>query len=87
MNTTSTLAAGGIDGSSLPDLASRIEAAHAAVIDATNNAVQRAIAAGTLLHEAKNKMEHGQWLPWLKTNCPDISDLHIMFHPAFLYIP
>ena len=61
-------------GNSLPDLANRIKSAHAAVIDATNNAVQRAIAAGVLLHEAKSKMEHGQWLPWLKTNCPDISD-------------
>jgi hypothetical protein len=33
------------------------------------NVVSRAIKAGELLKEAKNKMDHGHWLPWLKNEC------------------
>jgi len=33
------------------------------------NVVSRAIKAGELLKEAKNKVPHGDWLPWLKTDC------------------
>jgi Protein of unknown function (DUF3102) len=54
---------------SLPELAQRIKAAHAAVLDASKNVVLKAIAAGTALREAKAKMVHGEWLPWLKDNC------------------
>jgi len=40
---------------------------HAAVRQA--NVVGRAIKAGELLKEAKAKMSHGEWLPWLKKQC------------------
>ena len=43
------------------------KAKHAAVRQA--NVVSRAIKAGELLKEAKAKMDHGQWLPWLKKDC------------------
>jgi len=31
--------------------------------------VSRAIKAGELLKQAKGKVEHGQWVPWLKNDC------------------
>jgi len=36
---------------------------------ALKNSVRHAIAAGTLLIEAKDKLGHGQWLPWLRDHC------------------
>jgi hypothetical protein len=54
---------------SLPDLASRIRAEHEAVSAALSESVRHAIAAGELLIEAKEKLQHGQWLPWLKDRC------------------
>jgi nucleotide-binding universal stress UspA family protein len=54
---------------SLTDLAARIRAEHDAVGEALRNSVQHAIAAGELLIEAKNQIEHGQWLPWLRDHC------------------
>src|SRR5262245_12758692 len=53
----------------LADLATRIKAHHAAVRDAARNVVEKAIAAGTLLKEAKDKVGHGKWLTWLEENC------------------
>jgi hypothetical protein len=50
---------------SLPDLAARIKAEHEAV----GAAMKHAIAAGELLAEAKSKVPHGEWLPWLEANC------------------
>jgi hypothetical protein len=60
---------------SLEDLANRIKAAHTAVQDASKNVLGKAIAAGIALREAKAKLGHGQWLPWLKDNC-DVSERH-----------
>jgi Protein of unknown function (DUF3102) len=61
---------------SLPDLASRIRLGHTAVIEAKKNIVRKAIEVGGWLKQAKDspEMKHGQWLPWLKANCPDISE-------------
>jgi len=50
---------------SLADLAARIKAEHEAV----GEAMKHAIAAGELLIEAKDKLPHGKWLPWLEANC------------------
>src|SRR5271163_1747169 len=50
---------------SLPELAARIRAEHAAVGDA----MKHAIVAGELLIEAKEKVARGDWLMWLKDNC------------------
>jgi hypothetical protein len=42
-------------------------------VDAANAAITRglehAIAAGALLVEAKDLVDHGEWLPWLQANC------------------
>jgi hypothetical protein len=53
----------------LPELAARIRAEHQATADALKSSVEHGIAAGELLIEAKAKVPHGQWLPWLKENC------------------
>jgi hypothetical protein len=58
---------------SLSDLANKIKDAHRAVLDATINVVARAITAGEALLEAKTKLGHGQWLPWVKELC-DLSE-------------
>jgi hypothetical protein len=58
---------------SLDDLASRIKAYHAQVIDAARNVVGKAISAGQLLKEAKGKVPHGEWLSWLEKHC-DLSE-------------
>ncbi len=54
---------------SLPDLAARIRAEHEAVSAALKESVRHAIAAGELLIEAKGRLSHGQWLPWLQDHC------------------
>ena len=54
---------------SLPELAARIRAEHEATGDALKSSVEHGIAAGELLIEAKAKVQHGQWLPWLRDNC------------------
>jgi Protein of unknown function (DUF3102) len=54
---------------SLPDLATRIKVGHSAVIEAKKNIVRKAVEVGGWLNEAKAKVEHGEWLPWLKANC------------------
>jgi hypothetical protein len=54
---------------SLPDLAARIRAEHEATADALKTSIGHGIAAGELLVEAKEQVPHGEWLPWLKTNC------------------
>jgi len=53
----------------LPVLAGEIRKAHADVQDAAKTAAQRAIDAGHALIEAKELVDHGQWLPWLRENC------------------
>jgi hypothetical protein len=54
-----------------PDLAAlvtRIKTELSAMNSAKKEVVSRAIAAGESLVKAKAKLEHGQWLPWLKEN-------------------
>jgi hypothetical protein len=46
----------------------RIEAAHLATRDAVLNAVARAVECGHLLLEAKAKVGHGNWIPWIEKN-------------------
>jgi hypothetical protein len=50
---------------SLADLASKIRAAHNGVSMLLTRSVERACEAGDLLIEAKQQLDHGQWLPWL----------------------
>jgi Protein of unknown function (DUF3102) len=58
------------DGSNrLPILASSIKDHLAAAEAASKRGLEHAIAAGTLLIEAKELVAHGEWLPWLQANC------------------
>ena len=54
---------------SLAELAARIRAEHDDAKGAIKRGVEHAIAAGALLLEAKEKLQHGQWLPWLEEHC------------------
>jgi Protein of unknown function (DUF3102) len=54
---------------SLTDLAARIRAEHEAAEISYRKCVQHALVAGELLTEAKGKIAHGRWLPWLEANC------------------
>ena len=62
---------------SLSDLAVRINSEFAAIQkvdhDANKNVVQRAVAFGRTLTQAKEKVGHGKWVKWLNDNCRDIS--------------
>jgi hypothetical protein len=53
----------------LATLVAEIEAEHAATQLAAQSALEHAIRCGELLLEAKVKVGHGDWLPWLKANC------------------
>ena len=57
----------------LEDLATRIKTAHRAVRDAAKNIVQQVVIAGQALNDAKAKLGHGEWLPWLERHC-DLSE-------------
>lgn len=52
----------------LPELAARINQAHAAAELAARSAVEHAITAGELLIEAKARCGHGGWSNWLTAN-------------------
>jgi hypothetical protein len=53
----------------LDELAARVKTAHAAVRKSANDIVAQAITAGLALIEARDKLEHGEWLPYLKKKC------------------
>jgi hypothetical protein len=51
-----------------------INEAHAAVVAANQTGLEKAIECGEMLRAAKEKVGHSNWMPWLKDNCPNISD-------------
>src|SRR5262245_29321870 len=53
----------------LPELARRINEEHRAAGQALRAGLTHARNAGELLLEAKEKVRHGEWLPWLRDNC------------------
>jgi hypothetical protein len=53
----------------LADLAARIAAEHRAFVAAVKRGLEHAIAAGHLLIKAKDRLGHGEWLPWLSDHC------------------
>jgi hypothetical protein len=55
---------------SLDQLATEARDAHAAVEAHLLSAVACAIRAGEALTEAKGRLPHGEWLPWLRSNFP-----------------
>src|SRR5262245_30830655 len=58
-----------VQSNSLPDLAFRIRAEHEAAADGYKRGAEHAMNCGDLLIEAKAKVPHGQWLPWLSEHC------------------
>jgi len=58
----------------LQTLAAKIRTEYAKANASAMDAVEHAVAAGRLLAEAKATVAHGKWLPWLKANCPEISE-------------
>ena len=58
----------------LDSLARNINLAHKAASELAESAIEAAYEAGRLLSEAKSRVNHGQWLPWLKANCPKIAE-------------
>jgi len=55
----------------LVDLAARINAAHDQAAGALRSGLEHARRAGELLIEAKARVPHGQWLPWLAVSVSD----------------
>lgn len=58
--------------SALESLAANIRIEHGRASALARDALDHALEAGRLLIEAKAKLTHGAWLPWLETNCPEI---------------
>jgi Protein of unknown function (DUF3102) len=57
----------------LSRLARQINAEHGHVRQAQEAMAGHARRAGELLVDAKKQVQHGEWLPWLAANCPDVS--------------
>ena len=57
------------ESTSLSVLASRINAEHREAETAARTAIEHARNVGELLLEAKERLQHGQWLHWLAQNC------------------
>src|SRR5919202_6080486 len=53
----------------LAELAADINAAHEECAGAVRAGLAHAIRAGQLLLEAKARVGHGAWLPWVRRNC------------------
>jgi hypothetical protein len=56
----------------LAGLAAGIRSEHEAYQAAIKSGLDHAMACGELLNQAKAKLGHGQWLPWLRQECPKI---------------
>ena len=58
----------------IDDLAARVVTEHEAVRAAMKSTLEHALACGDLLIEAKAKLAHGTWRPWLKEHCASLSE-------------
>jgi galactitol-specific phosphotransferase system IIB component len=47
---------------------------YAAMVESTKGVVQHAMNVGDALFSARRGLLHGQWLSWLRDNCPEISE-------------
>jgi hypothetical protein len=57
-----------VEGASLPELARQIDSAIKAANAHAAASVDAALTAGRLLAQAKSKVEHGEWEPWIAAN-------------------
>jgi hypothetical protein len=51
------------------ELAEQIKSAHAHAEEGVRSSMTHALRAGELLTQAKARLPHGSWLPWLKHDC------------------
>ena len=59
-----------ITAEELVNIAEQINAEHEAAKGAFGSAFEHAARAGVLLRRAKLSVPHGEWLPWIRDNCP-----------------
>ncbi len=59
-----------ITAKELVNIAEQINAEHEAAKGAFGSAFEHAARAGLLLRRAKLSVPHGEWLPWIRNNCP-----------------
>ena len=53
----------------LSTMANQINDHHSLAVKQATSALEHARQAGELLTQAKALLPHGQWLPWLESNC------------------
>jgi Protein of unknown function (DUF3102) len=58
----------------LQQLGIRIRVAHKDVVAAASNMILKAMEAGALLLQAKEKVPRNTWMAWLQENCSTVSD-------------
>ena len=58
----------------LDALGDSIRSEYADAINSARDAVAHAAECGRLLTEAKTRVTHGEWLPWLAANAPEIHE-------------
>ena len=58
----------------LADLSSRIKNYHLRAVCLAKSSIEMALKCGQALIEAKAQVPHGSWIPWLRGNCPEITD-------------
>jgi hypothetical protein len=57
----------------LRDLCCQINNHHRRVQTLANSSIEYALKCGQALVDAKAQLSHGEWIPWLRDNCPGIS--------------
>lgn len=60
----------------LAKAAARINREHYLACTAVQKGLGHAMKAGDVLRGVKGRLEHGQWLPWLTENCPEMGIRH-----------
>lgn len=53
-----------------PEVLAQIIALHSEITEAARTSLDKAITLGDLLAQEKERLGHGNWLPWLKANVP-----------------
>jgi len=61
-----------VDKTLLSDLCSQINNHHKRALNLANSSLEYALKCGQALVDAKAQLSHGEWIPWLRDNCPDI---------------
>lgn len=60
----------------LQHIAAQLKTEFAAYHQYENDALKRAVVIGLLLKQAKNELNHGEFIPWIEQNIPEYSRFH-----------